>query len=297
MLQHCFLLLSWYKIYAYLRLMRLNKPIGIFLLLWPTLMALWIAGKGKPRPFIVLIFILGVVVMRSAGCVINDWADRALDGAVRRTQNRPLVTGEVTPKESILLFVGLLAIAFILVLQLNMLTFALSPIGLILAILYPFMKRYIHFPQVVLGAAFGWAIPMAFTALESTYISQAVLLYLATLVWALIYDTQYAMADREEDMKVGIKSTAIWLGNADRLVIGILQCSLFIVLLGLGISLHCGLYYFGGLFCASLLALYQQYLIRHCQRENCFKAFLNNNMLGASLFMGLALDYGLGTVA
>ncbi len=280
-----------FNFYAYLRLMRLDKRIGIYLLLWPTLMALWIAGNGKPDPFIVLVFILGVIVMRSTGCVINDIADREFDKFVKRTQNRPLVTGEVTLLGAFILFLGLVLIAFLLVLQLNLLTMVLSSVGLLLAIIYPFMKRYNYVPQVILGAAFGWAIPMAFVALTRNIPPVAFLLFFVSLCWAVIYDTEYAMVDRSDDIKIGIKSTAIWFGKADAIVIGVFQLLMLALLVKIGVDLDCGKFYFGAVLCAGLCFIYQQYLMKNRNETACFHAFLNNNLVGGLLFMGLYLDY------
>jgi 4-hydroxybenzoate polyprenyltransferase len=279
------------KIILYIKLMRLNKPIGIFLLMWPMLMALWIAGNGKPNPIIVFIFILGAIVMRSAGCVINDLWDRRFDKFVERTKNRPLAIGAVSTKEALLLFFSLVLIAFILVLQLNVLTLCLSLIALLLASIYPLMKRYIHVPQVVLGLAFGWAVPMAFAALTHQIPSIAWLLYLATGCWAVIYDTEYAMADRCDDIKLGLKSTAILFGKADKIMIGVFQVFLFLLLIKCGLELNLRKIYYSGLFFASFFAIYQQYLIKDRDPKNCIRAFLNNNYLGGVLFLGLVLNY------
>lgn len=272
-------------------LMRLNKPIGIFLLLWPTLMALWIAGQGHPNPFIVCIFVAGVFVMRSAGCVINDFFDQKFDSKVSRTQKRPLVLHKVSPKDAIILFAVLIILAFILVLQLNITTILYSFAALLLATLYPLMKRYTHLPQVVLGAAFAWSIPMAFAALEQPLIPSAWILYAATLLWVVAYDTQYGMVDREDDLKIGVKSTAILFGRLDRIMIILLQLLSLSLFLLLGMHLHFGLYYYAGIIAAALFALYQQNLIKERRPERCFKAFLNNNYLGAALFLGLFLSF------
>lgn len=279
------------KFILYIRLMRLDKPIGIFLLLWPTLMALWIAGKGKPPLFIVTIFILEVIIMRSAGCVINDLIDRGFDKQVTRTQTRPLATNALRVKEALLLFFLLLITALILVLTLNFLTIELSVIGLALAIFYPFMKRYTYFPQVVLGIAFGWSIPLAFSALSYPISSEAILLFLANLCWTIAYDTEYALMDRLEDIQIGVKSTAIRFGQADRMLIMLLQGSALLFFGMLGYQLKCGLVYSLGLLGAALLMAYQQYLIKGYHKQLCFKAFLNNNWVGALLFTTFALDY------
>jgi 4-hydroxybenzoate polyprenyltransferase len=279
------------RLHHYVRLMRLHRPIGILLLLWPALWALWIAGDGRPSAGIVLIFLLGVAVMRSAGCVINDLADRDFDPHVRRTRDRPLAAGLVSPREALLLFVGLCLVAFVLVLQLNRLSVLMSIPALALAAGYPFTKRYTHLPQVVLGVAFGWAVPMAFAAEIGSIPAPAWWLYLVTVLWAVIYDTMYAMVDREDDLRIGVKSSAILFGTADRLVIGVLQVLMLAILAGLGAWLGLGGFYLGGLGAAAALALYQQYLIRERAPAACFRAFLNNNWLGVAIFVGLVLDY------
>lgn len=275
----------------YVRLMRLDKPIGIFLLLWPMLMALWIAGNGKPNPKIVAIFVLGAILMRSAGCVVNDLLDRKFDKFVERTKNRPLAIGVVSVKKAVMLFFSLILMAFILVLQLNLFTISLSTVALLLASIYPLMKRYTHLPQLVLGLAFGWAVPMAFAALTNEIPSVAWVLYLAACCWAIVYDTEYAMVDRVDDLKLGLKSTAILFGKADRMMIGVFQILLFLLLIKCGIDLGLGKIYYGGLFFASFFAIYQQYLIKDRIPKNCFNAFLNNNFLGACLFFALVFDY------
>jgi len=286
---------SWEHIKERLRqyyvLTRLNKPIGIFLLLWPTLWALWIAGAGRPDALVVFVFVSGVVLMRSAGCVINDYADRGFDPHVMRTQSRPLATGAVAPREALTLFVTLCLVAFALVLLMNWLTVALSLGGALLAAVYPFMKRYTHLPQVVLGMAFGWAVPMAFAAQTGAVPKVAWLLYVTTVLWAVAYDTMYAMVDRDDDLKIGVKSTAILFGDADRLIIGLLQAMMLVALVLVGDLAELGTLYSVGLAVAALLAIYQQYLIRDRAPAACFAAFLNNNWLGAAVFVGLAADY------
>ncbi len=274
----------------YSQLMRLDKPVGIFLLLWPTLMALWVAGQGKPSARIVLVFVIGVLIMRSAGCVINDIADRHLDKAVARTKDRPLASGRISCQEAWLLFVALISVAFILVLQLDRDTILLSFVGLLLAMLYPFMKRYTHFPQFILGVAFGWSIPMAFSALTQGIPVSAMVLYLATICWAIVYDTEYAMVDREDDLRIGIKSTAIFFGKYDRFIIAVLQCIVLGLFIILGRLLALGLFYPVGLLFAAITAVYQQYLIKDREPQQCFKAFLSNHWFGAFIFMGLWLD-------
>jgi 4-hydroxybenzoate polyprenyltransferase len=273
----------------YIQLMRWDKPIGILLLLWPTLMALWITGKGHPDPKLVTIFVLGVIIMRSAGCVINDFADRDFDKKVTRTKNRPLATQQLSVNEAIICFLLLIFIAFLLVLQLNIQTILLSAIGLLLAIIYPFLKRFTHLPQVVLGAAFSWGIILVFSAFKQKIPNEAWVLFLANLCWIMVYDTQYAMADRADDIQIGVKSTAILFGKADLFWVGffqILALSLFILL---GIILFLGPFYFLGILIAGILMIYQQLLIKNRQSENCFKAFLNNNYVGLALFIGLCI--------
>ncbi len=277
------------KITLFIRLMRLDKPIGIFLLLWPTLMALWVAGHGKPDVTIASIFILGTVIMRSAGCVINDFLDRRFDRFVERTKNRPLAMGMLTITEALLAFFVLILIAFLLVLQLNFLTIKMSIIALLLAMIYPLMKRYTHLAQVVLGAAFGWAVPMAFAALTNQIPFEAWLLYAATCCWSVVYDTEYAMTDRMDDIKLGLKSTAILFGKADRIMIALFQICTFLLLIKFGMKVGLGKIYYAGLGMASFFSIYQQYLIKDRIPSNCFKAFLNNNFLGAMIFLGLAL--------
>ena len=279
------------RLREYALLMRLNRPIGIFLLLWPALWALMIAGDGRPPPQIVLIFIVGVILMRSAGCVINDFADREIDRFVTRTRNRPLTAGRVRPWEAKLLFILLCLAAFALVLLLNTLTIMLSVVAVVLAGTYPFMKRVTHLPQVYLGAAFGWAVPMAFAAVTGSVPQLGWLMFTATVLWATVYDTMYAMVDRDDDIVLGLKSTAILFGDADRQILGVLQVMLLICLVMIGHQAGLGWYYYGSLVIAALLALYQQSLIRYREREACFRAFLNNNWFGAVIFTGILLDY------
>ena len=280
------------RLRQYALLMRLNRPIGIFLLLWPTLWALWIASEGAPDPLVAAVLVLGVVLMRSAGCVINDYADRDFDPHVARTHTRPLAAGRITPGEAIALFLILVFTAFLLVLLLNWTTVLLSLVALPLAATYPFMKRYTHLPQVHLGVAFGWAVPMAFTA-QTGELPPAVawLLLTGVVLWAVAYDTIYAMVDREDDIRIGVKSTAILFAEADRVIIGGIQLAFALVLLLVGEKLQMGGVYYLGLAVAACLMAYQQYLIRDRQPEHCFRAFLNNNWLGMAVFAGIFLHY------
>ncbi|MCX4026547.1 4-hydroxybenzoate octaprenyltransferase [Endozoicomonas sp. SM1973] len=278
------------KLNAFLSITRLNRPIGIYLLLWPTLWSLWLAADGLPDWHLIIIFCLGVTVMRSAGCVINDIADRHFDGHVKRTQNRPLVTGAMTLKEAMGCFVALCIIALILVLFTNQLTILLSFGALALAISYPFMKRYTHFPQIVLGAAFSWSIPMAYTA-QTGELNHAIwLLFWANLAWTVAYDTAYAMVDRDDDLKIGVKSTAILFGKADKLMIGLLQIITLALLSGVGYLFQRGWLFFIGIGLMAGLFIYQQYLIKDRDRSQCFKAFLNNHWAGMFVFVGIVCD-------
>ncbi len=279
------------RLYLYARLMRLDRPVGIYLLMWPTLGALWIAASGVPDPLVFVVFTLGVVLMRSAGCVINDYADRKVDGKVERTRGRVLVAGYLPEKEALVLFVILCVVAFLLVLLLNRLTIMLSFVGVLLAAIYPFMKRWTYLPQVVLGMAFAWAIPMAFAAQTGEIPQIAWLLFIATVLWTTAYDTMYAMVDRKDDLLIGVKSTAILFGRADRLMIGFLQVLTLIVMLIVGYQLKLGPFYFIGLSVAAVLAVHQQTLIYKRHPRNCFKAFLNNNWFGAAIFGGILLHY------
>jgi 4-hydroxybenzoate polyprenyltransferase len=277
--------------YHYALLMRMNRPIGTYLLLWPTVWALWIAGEGNPATGVTWVFVLGVVLMRSAGCVINDYADRDFDPHVARTRDRPIAAGKVQPREALLLFVALCLAAFTLVLTMNWLTIGLSVVGALLAAIYPFMKRHTYLPQVFLGLAFGWAIPMAFAAQTGEVPIVAWLLLTATVLWATAYDSMYAMVDIEDDLKIGVKSTAILFGDADKLIIGSLQVMFLITMWIVGNKLQLGGFYFLGLLAAAGLGAYQQYLIRERDPAGCFKAFLNNHWFGAVIFAGLVLHF------
>ncbi|WP_338634895.1 4-hydroxybenzoate octaprenyltransferase [Erwinia persicina] len=277
------------KMAAYSRLMRIDKPIGSLLLLWPTLWALWLAGRQAPPLNVLLVFVLGVFFMRAAGCVVNDFADRKIDGFVKRTRERPLPSGAVTTREAKLLFAGLVLISFALVLTMNSMTIWLSLGGLGLAWLYPFMKRYTHLPQVVLGAAFGWAIPMGWAAVSESVPLTCWLLFLANICWTVAYDTQYAMVDRDDDLKIGVKSTAILFGRYDKLIIGLLQMATLCLMALVGWQLHLNGIFYWSVLVAGVFFVHQQKLIARRRRELCFKAFLNNNWVGLVLFMGVVL--------
>lgn len=279
------------KIDVYIRLTRLDKPIGILLLLWPTLWALLIAGNGRPDWFVVLIFIIGTVLMRSAGCVMNDIADHKFDGYVERTQYRPLPNKEATKKEAYLLAAALSLVAFALVNLLNLLTVQLSVLALFLAITYPLTKRFFAMPQAYLGIAFGFGIPMAFAALNNAVPAVVWLLLLANVFWAVAYDTEYAMVDRDDDLKIGIRSSAITFGRYD--IAAVMMCYVVTLLLlaVAGAYLQMNAYYYAGLAAASCTAVYHYFLIRNRERKNCFKAFLGNNWFGLFVFGGVALNY------
>lgn len=280
------------RLWQYALLTRAHRPIGALLLLWPMMWALWIAGAGRPSLGVLVVFLLGTWVMRSAGCAINDFADREVDPHVGRTTERPLAAGRIRPREAVWVFVVLSLIAFALVLTQNRLTILLSFAGAALAASYPFMKRYHHLPQVHLGAAFGWAVPMAWTAQTGSLPgSLAWLIFLAAVVWATIYDTQYAMVDREDDLKIGVKSTAILFGEADRHIIGILQVLMMIALLLIGLKAGLGWPYYVALVIGAGMFGYQQMLTAYRVPEFCFRAFMNNNWFGAVIFAGLALSY------
>ncbi len=279
------------RLRQYALLMRLDRPIGSLLLLWPALWALWLAGEGHPRPLVVVVFVVGVVLMRSAGCVINDYADRHVDPHVTRTRQRPLAAGRVTSREALVLFVVLCLVAFALVLLMNRLTVLMSIGGVVLAIIYPFMKRYTHLPQVVLGMAFGWAVPMAYAAQTGAVPAVAWLLFIATVLWDTAYDTMYAMVDRPDDLRIGVKSTAILFGEADRHLIALIQGLFFVVMIMIGRQLHLGGLYYAGLVAAMMLAVYQLMLIYRREPAQCFKAFLNNNWLGMVIFAGIVANY------
>jgi 4-hydroxybenzoate polyprenyltransferase len=287
--QHAQILLRHYSRYA--RLMRLHRPIGIWLLLWPTLWAVWIAAAGKPDQAIFLIFVIGTIVARSAGCVINDFADRKIDPHVARTADRPLATGEVAPAEALILFAALMLIALGLVLTLNRLTVLLAVVGAGITVLYPFTKRFLSAPQFVLGIAFAWGVPMAFAAELGAVPRVGWLLFLAAVIWVIVYDTQYAIADRDDDLRIGVRSTAILFGDLDRAFIGAMQLLLLATLYLVGRSAELGAWYYGGVAVAALFALYQRHLIKDRDPADCFRAFLNNAWLGGAVFCGVVLDY------
>ncbi len=279
------------KLDAYERLMRLDKPIGILLLLWPTLWALWLASRGLPDWITLLIFVTGAVLMRSAGCVMNDIADRKYDGLVERTKNRPLATGEVSLKEAYLLAGGLCLAAFSLVLLFNKTTILLSFAALFLAATYPFTKRFLAIPQAYLGVAFGFGIPMAFAAVNDYIPPLAWVLLAANVFWAIAYDTEYAMVDRDDDVKIGIKSSAIFFGKYDVIAVMICYAIMLAILVYIGKFMGFGKFYFIGLGSALLLACRQYVLIEKRLKTDCFKAFLHNNWIGLAIFLGLAAQY------
>jgi 4-hydroxybenzoate polyprenyltransferase len=275
----------------YEKLMRLDKPIGILLLLWPTLWGLWLSSIGSPNPFVVVIFVLGVVLMRSAGCIINDYADRDFDRHVERTKDRPLAAQRISPREALLVAGVLILLSFLLVVQLNWLVIKLSMVALALAVIYPFLKRVFWLPQAWLGIAFGFGIPMAFAAHQNHVVPLAWVLVLANTFWAIAYDTEYAMVDRDDDIKLGLKSSAILFGRFD--VAGVMVChALFLMCMAyVGFWAQCGVGYFSGLILAFLIAGYQYLLIRERRRENCFKAFMLNNLVGAVIWAGIVIEF------
>jgi 4-hydroxybenzoate polyprenyltransferase len=278
-------------VHPYFRLLRLDKPIGILLLLWPTLWGLWFAARGIPPFPILLIFIMGVVLMRSAGCAINDFADRKFDAHVERTQGRPLASGEVSPREALLLAGGLSLLAFILILPLNHLVILLSIPALLLAASYPFTKRFFAIPQAYLGMAFGFGIPMAYAAVRGDAPAEAWLLLAANVFWSIAYDTEYAMVDRPDDLKIGIKTSAITFGKFDIAAVALCYGASLLLLAYTGAIAGSGVYFFTGLLIAACIAIYHIFLIRNRERAACFKAFLHNTWFGLAIFAGLALDY------
>ncbi|WP_338591413.1 4-hydroxybenzoate octaprenyltransferase [Shewanella khirikhana] len=281
---------------AYSRLMRLDRPIGTLLLLWPCLMALLLAAGGMPDLKVLLVFVIGVVVMRACGCIINDYADRDLDGHVARTKSRPLASGEVSVREALTLFVVLGLFAFGLVLMLNPLVVKLSVVGIILTVIYPFTKRWTNMPQMFLGVVWSWSIPMAYAAQTGEVPASAWWLFAANWFWTVAYDTMYAMVDRDDDLKVGIKSTAILFGRFDREIIGLFQLAALGCFIAAGWSADRGLLYALGIATFIGFSVYQQRLIHGRDRADCFKAFLNNNYAGLTLFLALGADYGISAL-
>ncbi len=281
----------------YALLMRLEKPVGIWLLLWPTLWALWLAGEGHPDPGLFVVFVLGVIVMRSAGCVLNDFADRNIDPYVERTRDRPIASGAVAPIEALLLFFALSLIAIGLATMLNRQAQLLAVAAAILTVIYPFIKRFVSIPQFFLGAAFGWAVPMAFAAQTGEASQLGWLVFALALVWAVIYDTFYAMVDRQDDLKVGVKSTAILFGDLDLFVIGGLQVLMLFGLTLVADMAALGLWYYLGVVIAAILMGYHQWLARHRDAEGCFAAFRHNHYVGLAVFVGIVLHYTFVTQA
>ena len=275
---------------AYFRLMRLDKPIGIYLLLWPALWALFLAADGWPRLDLIIIFVLGVAIMRSAGCVINDYADRNIDKLIKRTQNRPITSGEVSPQSALILFFVLMSAAFGLVLMTNILTIQLAFIAAGLAILYPFTKRWTHLPQFILGLAFAMSVPMAFAATNGTVHDSAWWVFSATVIWTVIYDTMYAMADREEDIKIGVKSTAVLFSKFDKLIIGLLQICLLLVLIKISEIFNLSVFYDISLILSAFLMIYHQKMIKNRKKTACFQAFLHNNFIGMVILIGISIS-------
>jgi len=281
------------RAWDFIQLTRMDKPIGIYLLLWPTLWALWIAAKGVPSLSNLLIFVFGVILTRAGGCVINDFADRKVDGHVKRTEQRPLVSGKISSKEALVFFALLMGVSFLLVLCTNATTIWLSFGGLALAASYPFMKRYTYYPQVVLGAAFSWGMPMAFTAETGSLPAAAWLLYIANLLWTVAYDTYYAMTDREDDLKIGVKSTAILFGDADRVINLSLQGLALGCLWLAGTHFELGGWFHLGLLVAAGCFVWEFWYTRDRDPQRCFKAFLHNHWAGLAIFVGIVLNYAL----
>jgi 4-hydroxybenzoate polyprenyltransferase len=280
------------RIEEYALLARLDRPIGTWLLMWPALWGLWIAGAGRPHPRVLIVFVAGVFVMRAAGCVINDYADRNIDPHVRRTRDRPLAARRVTPREALYLFAVLITVALYLVTRLDFLTIKLAFIGAAMTISYPFVKRIFPMPQLYLGISFGgWSVPMAFAAESGAVPRVAWVLYIAAVMWAAIYDTMYAMVDREDDLKVGVKSSAILFADMDKLLIGVMQAMMLFALVLAGRSMKFGQWYDAGVVGAGLLFIYQQWLIRKREPAGCLKAFFNNQYVGAVIFVGIMLQY------
>jgi 4-hydroxybenzoate polyprenyltransferase len=279
------------RVQEWVRLMRLDKPVGIWLLLWPEMWALWIAGDGRPEPRILIIFLLGTVVMRSAGCVINDFADRNVDPYIKRTRDRPLAARRIGPKEALALFFVLACIALYLALQLDFKTLKLAFVGAALTVSYPFLKRFFPLPQFYLGLAFGWAVPMAYMAAAGSLPRVAWVLFITAVIWACIYDTLYAMVDRDDDLKIGVKSSAILFADMDRLIVGTMQAMMLFSLILVGRAMKFGNWFLMGVAAAAVFFLYQQWLIRNREPSRCFRAFTNNQYVGLSIFIGILLEY------
>lgn len=275
----------------YAELMRLHRPIGIFLLMWPMLWALWLASHGHPNQTVFVIFVVGVLLTRSAGCVINDYADREFDVRVKRTKDRPLADKRLEPSEALFVFAGLSMLALALVLSLDRTTQWLALAGAAMIVTYPFFKRFFVLPQAYLGAAFSWSIPMVYAAQRGEVPHLAWLLFIANVLWTTAYDTVYAMVDRDDDLQIGLKSSAILFGDADRAMVGLMQAMALLALALAGVNEHLGVWFYLGLVGAAVFACYQQYLIRNRDRDACFKAFLNNNYFGLSIFLGIALQF------
>jgi 4-hydroxybenzoate polyprenyltransferase len=280
------------RVHEYARLARLDRPVGTWLLLWPALWALWIAGAGRPTPRILIVFVLGVVVMRAAGCVINDFADRDIDPHVRRTRDRPLAARRVSPIEALVLFGALLVVALLLVTRLDLFTVKLACVGAALTVSYPFVKRFFPLPQLWLGISFGgWSVLMAFAAQTGALPRVAWVLYIAAVLWAAVYDTIYAMVDREDDLKIGVRSSAVLFSDMDKLLIGVMQAMMLYALVLIGRDMHFGRWYEGGVSAAAVLFIWQQWLIRKREPAGCLRAFLNNQYVGLAVFIGILLQY------
>ncbi|HEX4649394.1 MAG TPA: 4-hydroxybenzoate octaprenyltransferase [Steroidobacteraceae bacterium] len=282
------------RLTEYGRLMRFDRPVGTWLLLWPALWALWIAGAGRPQPLVLAVFVAGVVVMRAAGCVINDFLDRNIDPYVQRTRDRPLAARRVSPREALWLFALLLTVALCLVTRLDLPTVGLAGVGALLTVSYPLFKRFFPMPQLYLGISFGgWSVPMAFAAQTGEFPLPRVawVLYIAAVIWASMYDTIYAMIDREDDMKIGVRSSAVLFSDMDRFLIGVMQAMMLGALYLVGRNMHYGRAYLGGLAAAGVLFLWQQWLIRKRDPAGCLRAFLNNQYVGLTVFAGILLEY------
>lgn len=279
------------RIRQYAKLVRADKPIGALLLLWPMLWALWMVSAGRPDLSVLIVFVVGTFLMRSAGCAINDYADRHIDGSVARSKDRPIVSGSVSPREALMVAAALSLLSFLLVLTMNKLTIAMSFVGVVLAGLYPFSKRVTYWPQLVLGLAFGWAVPMGVAAQTGTVGFIGWVIYLAAILWALAYDTMYAMVDREDDLKLGVKSTAIWFGKHDVLAVSLVLALVFLILILVGMKMALGILYYVGLGVGLLVVVRQIWLIKSRDPARCFRAFLLSNFMGLAVFSGLFLNY------